>query len=636
MSADRRLLAALTLAFPWALLLLLEGALRLGGYGSSYPLFVPHDTQPEYLVPNQEVGRRYFPGGAFTPTPELEFFRAKKAPGTFRIFVQGESSAQGFPYGHGGAPGRMLEQRLQGTFPGREIEVVDVALTAVNSWTLLDQADEIIGQHPDAVLIYTGHNEYYGALGAGSSWSAGRWRPMTKAFLMLRHLRTAQLVAGAMNAAARAARGTGDAEGEPRTVMRLMAGDQRIPLGSPRYERGLAQFRANLGELLARYRARGIPVLIGTVASNERDQPPLASVDGPDPDSAAAYYEMARRLEAAGDSAGARAAYRDARERDALRFRAPEAINRIIREEAARHGAVVVETERALARASPGGVVGRTVMLEHLHPSLDGYFLIADAFYEAMRARRMIGDWTAYVPAARAREEIPVTPLDSLAALLRADRLASGWPFRRRGEERTPAVDTLHPGTRAEELARAVVRGELPWAEATERLRDDAERAGDYALAIRAARALAQEYSWAPQPCDDAARAAMLARRWDEALHWARAAVARRETAQGVQLVGLLLLRAGERDAALAQLRRAAALGPHDRHITVPLQAAEMLPDLEARRARVPHDTIALYELAAAYALTRQNERSREVLAALLRISPEHARARELLERLPP
>ena len=63
-----------------------------------------------------------------------------------------------------------LEERLQATFPGREIEVINTALTAVNSYTLLDQADEIAGQRPDAVLIYTGHNEYYGALG-------GRWRP---------------------------------------------------------------------------------------------------------------------------------------------------------------------------------------------------------------------------------------------------------------------------------------------------------------------------------------------------------------------------------------------------------------------------------------------------------------------------
>jgi len=37
-------------------------------------------------------------------------------------------------------------------------------MAAINSYALLDMVDEVIQQSPDAVLIYTGHNEYYGAL----------------------------------------------------------------------------------------------------------------------------------------------------------------------------------------------------------------------------------------------------------------------------------------------------------------------------------------------------------------------------------------------------------------------------------------------------------------------------------------
>src|SRR5207248_1216245 len=97
------------------------------------------------------------------------------------------------PYGHGGAPSRMLEQRLQATFPGRSVEVVNTALTAVSSYVLLDQAREIVALHPDAVLIYAGHNEYYGVLGAVSAGALGHWRPAVLAYLALRRLRTVQL-----------------------------------------------------------------------------------------------------------------------------------------------------------------------------------------------------------------------------------------------------------------------------------------------------------------------------------------------------------------------------------------------------------------------------------------------------------
>ena len=229
-ASRHRLFVVVTLALPWLLLVLAELGLRAAGYGSDYPLFVRHATQPDWLTTNPDVARRWF-RGPFVPTPELDFFRASKTPGAFRVFFQGESSAQGFPYGHGGAPSRMLQQRLQETFPDREIEVVNTAFTAVNSYALLDEADEIIAREPDAVLVYTGHNEYYGAFGAGSPQALPR--PLVRAYLaLLRHLRTAQLLANAIGAG-RAAAAANDS-GAPRTVMQLMAADQHIPLGSAR------------------------------------------------------------------------------------------------------------------------------------------------------------------------------------------------------------------------------------------------------------------------------------------------------------------------------------------------------------------------------------------------------------------
>jgi lysophospholipase L1-like esterase len=634
----RRLLLALTLALPWALLALVEGGLRVAGVGGSYPLFVPYEPEPGWLFTNPAFARRYFGDGPFTPSPHLDFFRAAKAPGTFRVVFQGESSAAGFPYGHGGAPSRMLAQRLQATFPDRPIEVVNAAFTAVSSYTLLDQVDEIVAQRPDAVMLYAGHNEYYGVFGAASTRSLGA-RPVVRAYLALRRLRTVQLLgrlaggAGGAPAGA-AAPATGEVADAPRTVMQLLAGDRRVPLGSPVYERGLAQFRANLSAILGRYRAHGVPVLVGTLVSNERDQPPFVSAPGPD--GAAAHFARARALDAAGDTAGARAAYRAAKERDELRFRAPEAINAVIREESARHGAVVVETQAAVERASPGGVAGATLILEHLHPNLDGYFLIADAFYAALRARGLPAPWTREVAAAEARREAPVTPVDSIAAVLRTDRLTSGWPFQPPGVTRLQLVDTLRPRTPAERLAQAHVRGEMPWAEATDRLRVAAESAGDPALALRAALALAHEYPYTPRPYLEAARIALGQRREGDALRYARLAGARREDPEGAQLVGLLLLRQGDHASALAQLRRAAELAPGDEALGVTLRSAGALRSLEEARARAPRDTTVLFRLAIAYRFTEQYEKARATLAALRAVAPAHARAHALERQLPP
>lgn len=662
--ARRRVFTAITLAFPFLLLGLLELGLRVVGFGHSYPLFVDAPAEG-YLLPNADVAKRYFRQGTITPVPQMDFFRAEKRPGTFRVFFQGESSAAGFPYRHGGAPSRMLQQRLQATFPGREIEVVNTALTAISSYTLLDQADEIIAQHPDAVLIYTGHNEFYGVFGVASTQLAGKSRGVIRAYLALSRLRITQLIARLIPS-----RGTPSGVA-PRTAMEMMAGERMIPLGSRLYRDGLDQFRANLAGLLAKYRRAGVPVLIGTVASNERDQPPFVSGFGAGADTAAwrrgyragmeamrrgdlsaaeaalrtavridssaadGLYALAKVLDAKGDAAGARPLYVAAREHDQLRFRAPDAVNTIVRQEAARHGATVVETERALRQASPGGVIGEGLMLEHLHPNLAGFFLISDAFYEAMRSKGMIGPWSGYVPAAAARAELPVSALDSVVGVFRADRVRSGFPFRPAGTTVTPVVDTLHPRTPAEEMAQAVVRETLPWPDATDRLRARYEQAGDRAGALGAARALAAEYRVEPRGWMAAGQLAYDLGRWDEALHHVRQADALRETAETAQLIGILLLRRGDQTGAQRQLQRAVQLSGGDARVSRTATAAAQLPSLERARAAAPADTAALYRLANAYALTYQYDRARETLAALQRIAPEHAGAREMLRMLP-
>ena len=191
-TARRRLFTAVMLLLPVLFFVLLEVGLRLGGYGGSWPLFEPVPGYESYLYQNREVARRYFHGVDNVPTGLSDAFRGEKDSSVVRIVVQGGSSAAGYPFYYGGSFSRMLEQRLQQTFPGRTIEVVNTALAAVNSYTLRDFTAEILAIEPDAVLIYAGHNEYYGALGVGSSESFGRHPAVVNLDLRLQNFRTVQ------------------------------------------------------------------------------------------------------------------------------------------------------------------------------------------------------------------------------------------------------------------------------------------------------------------------------------------------------------------------------------------------------------------------------------------------------------
>jgi hypothetical protein len=274
----RTLFALITLLLPIALLGALEVVLRYAGVAAPQPLFVPA-PEPGWLQPNERVIQRFFAAPASAPAISIDtaYFRASKEPGSFRAFVVGGSTAAGFPYGKWASLAGILEQRLQREHPGRTIEVIPVAMSAINTWSLADFTAEILAQSPDAVLVYAGHNEYLGVLGVGSAFGGGSPR-VTGLVMQARRLR---IVALALRLSGTLAERAPSGEHEPATLMARVAAERRIPFGSGLYQAGVAQFSANLDRLLGDYQGHGVPVFIATLVSNDRDQPPFMPVPPP-------------------------------------------------------------------------------------------------------------------------------------------------------------------------------------------------------------------------------------------------------------------------------------------------------------------------------------------------------------------
>ncbi|MDE2956109.1 MAG: hypothetical protein OXU68_03755 [Bacteroidota bacterium] len=631
MSANRphrRLFTVLMWCIPAMFFVLLEVGLRLVGFGDDYPLFVPVPEALDYQVMNREVARRYFRREARVPTGLHDVFLARKDTNVVRIVVQGGSSAAGYPYYYGGSFSRMLEQRLQQSWPERHIEVVNTAVAAVNSYAMLDLADAILAIGPDAVVIYAGHNEYYGALGVGSSESIGQSRFVIRLYLKLHSWRTMQLLQSAMG---RMARNADAPSAGSTTLMERMVGRQTIPYQSKVYEAGLRQWQHNLRALLRMYRRHDIPVLVGTVASNERTHAPFISasavnfeplyqeamnagdlsgaievmqgVVGLDSTSAQPFFLLAQLLDAKGEHAQAREAYIQAKDRDQLRFRAPEAINAITRVEAEAGGARLVDTQLALVRSAHDGIIGSDLMLEHLHPNVEGYFLIADAFYEALMADSLLGRPSRYVETRVARREVLFTVVDSLFGAYRVRQLLSAWPFRPLGTPMDP-LDTLVAESPVEAIALELFRGEVQWYEATDRLRIHYEQQQDYHRALQASLAMIQQYPYLPRPYAQAADLMARQGRVDDALVYFEAANDIEEIAAVHYMLGILKMRSGRVVAAKSNLERAAELDPTN--------------------------VIMRLQLSQYYVLVREREQAAASVAKLLELDPEHEAGNEL------
>ena len=426
------------IALPFLILAIAEGLLRLAGFGQSYPLFVPASSLSGYLQPNPEVIKRYFSNPDFAPSisPDTVYFKETKSADSFRIVVQGGSSAAGFPYGRFGSLSGMLQQRFKRQYPDRDIEIINTAMSAVNSYTLLDLTDDILAIEPDLVLIYAGHNEFLGIMGVGSTLAARGGRNASLLYLRFKELRLYQL----MQQVFLLFQDKPDvSKSNDRTLMAQVAAGQTIPYNSDTYHDGLAQFSDNLDLILTKYRANNIPVIIGTLASNEKDQPPFVS--GTEAENADEQYQQAIAAYKLGNYEQARALFQNARDRDQLRFRAPSAYNELIRDKIDNELIFLAESEQRIRDDEKTGIIGYGHMLEHLHPNARGYFLLAEAYADVISEQQFLSQPALSIPLAEAWQDIPLTEVDKLVANDKIRQLTSGYPFKETQRSVMPPVN---------------------------------------------------------------------------------------------------------------------------------------------------------------------------------------------------
>ncbi len=415
----RRLFIIICMLFPFLLLGVAEGLLRLCGYGGFPPVIVEiGSTAAGTICITDNPGpasyfdaRRNKPGSINTFT-----FLSPKPANTTRIVLAGGSAIKGFPQPMGLAPSAFLAAMLADAWPDRRVEVINLGTTAVASFPVLDMATQALEYEPDLVVVYSGHNEFYGAYGVASMHAAGQAPWALRLHRAIRATALSQFTGGLLAPGGEAARGD-------RTLMEMMIGNDSVAADDPLRAAAERNLRENLIELARRCRRRGVAVMLCTLPCNERDLAPLGEprVDHLPPadknkcdallagarsraalDAAAAEADARAALALAPDHAGAhfergRALVWLTREQEALAefqlaidldpmpWRAPEPADRAIRQAAGETGAWLCDVRKSFRDASPHGIVGWELMDDHVHPSLAGQALLARSI-----ARRLV------------------------------------------------------------------------------------------------------------------------------------------------------------------------------------------------------------------------------------------------------
>jgi tetratricopeptide (TPR) repeat protein len=417
---------------PLIFLLLVEMTLRSVNYGQNYSLFVDFDLfGKKYSKVNPEYGKKYFYDLPFM-SPNNDIFLKEKPKNGYRIFVIGSSTTAGFPYTSGIMFSRILQERLQDSYPDKQVEVVNTAMTAINSFAFQDKIDEILNAQPDAILIYGGHNEFYGGLGIASKEALGKLRWIKILHLNLLEFKTYQLMRELIFGTQRLFTGKNSTDAQKTgTMMQKIATNKDVEYNSPIYKLAHEHFKKNMQTILEKAHKKGVSVFFSELISNIKDLPPLGSSISKSYPPAMKVYQEGLAFEKAGDYEKAKINFYQAKDLDCIRFRASEDMNSIINTLSKEYGAYPIPMKRIFEENSPHGLIGNNLITEHLHPNIDGYFLMADAFYSSIVDSKVIGkiDSQFYKPSIYYRKNWGFTPVDSLTAELSIQKIKAGWPF---------------------------------------------------------------------------------------------------------------------------------------------------------------------------------------------------------------
>jgi len=400
---------------PLLFFLLLELGLTALGVGTSFDYFRRIDINGRpHFQENPDFADQFYPS-SLNIGPLENTFAEERSPDLLRVYVLGSSAARGFPHKNHGLD-RLLAAQLQAALPSRKIEVINTAMTSVNSHVIYAVAKSIPDNSADFAVILMGNNEVVGPYGPGTFNQTFLSNiTLIHGIQALKRTRTWQALQSLI-ARFRPA----DAQQELKWEGMQMFTKHGVPHDDPRMESVYDHYEDNLVSIIETLRGKGIHVVLSSVPVNLRHSAPFLSVHrrdlsgermdqwrestrmgaqsseqkdwddaiaqfqaalAIDPGYADTHFRLATAMENAGQFQQARTHYQRALDLDALRFRADTRMNQIIRRVAAANtdddGFSFFDSAAAAEQASQPYQPGWNLLLEHVHYAFAGNHLIA-------------------------------------------------------------------------------------------------------------------------------------------------------------------------------------------------------------------------------------------------------------------
>ena len=557
----------LLVSIPVIFFVLLEAGLRIFNYGRDERVWVDVSVDMQILNPN--VSYRYFFNTKNIPFSVESFIDKQKKKNSFRVFVLGASSGAGYPYHSSASMSKFIRKKLEILYPDITIEVPNISMAAINSYTIRDLVPDIIAKDPDLILIYLGHNEYYGALGVGSLESLGSSRFIVNTTLWLNKFKTVELLRNVIHVASGIFSSKEDVTAG--TLMAQMAKDKLIKYKSEIFNEGISQFEGNLRDVLSSFKDKGIPVITGTLVSNLKDQKPFVSTnDGKYPPADEIYLKAKSELKN-GNKNIAESLFVYAKELDALRFRAPNEINQTILNLSEELGYPVVKVDSLFNSLSPEGIVGNNLLTDHLHPNVKGYQLMGNFYFNAMKKYGFLPKGIDPVMDENIADSLVekyynFTPLDSTIADFRIKILKNDWPYIK-PETKKLRNQIIHINDFIDSTAIKVIDGIITREKARLDVANLYLKRGDFNEYSTEMHALTEEFPFLYKHYDNAAKELIKAKKYSLAYPFLQRGFIKRPDAFTSKWLGIISLSQGYVNDAIFYLQKSITYNNRDPQI---------------------------------------------------------------------
>jgi lysophospholipase L1-like esterase len=397
------------------------------GFSAIHPLFAPSEDGTRYEIAQNRLA-------FFCP----DWFPRTKTAREFRIFCLGGSTVQGEPFRKETSFTTWLELSLGAADPCRQWRVVNCGGISYASYRLVPILEEILENYqPDLILVYTGHNEFledrtYTHIKSFSPYVARpiSWVARTRAFNLavegVRRLRGEDPQAPPA--------GRPILKDETDAMLEYRGGLARYHR-DPKWRRDVIQhYRYNLRRMVQMCRERRVPLILMNPAFNLRDCPPFKAENRDDltppelttwrdlvsraaacqrkdlsqaiglleqaaridDQHAGLQYTLAQCYDARNQIERAREKYLRAKEEDICPLRILEPMSRIVLEVAADTSTPLVDVRAMFEDRSEHRLLGGYLLVDHVHPSIAGHQLIAEAIVGCLEREGLVklrSDW---------------------------------------------------------------------------------------------------------------------------------------------------------------------------------------------------------------------------------------------------